>query len=183
MDNFADRLGARIFECNNPTVMGLDPLTEYLPQEIRRKHGLATADDPGSIIYSDVKNQKDEYMARAANAILEFNMLLIDAVSGIIPAVKPQIAYYEILGHAGIKAYTETITYAKKHDMLVIADAKRNDIGSKLIPKHPSSSFADDLGSSPSLAQSPFVRAFLQKMYRFQRPRMHALPLWRLISA
>ncbi len=130
MDNFADRLGARIFECNNPTVMGLDPLTEYLPQEIRRKHGLATADDPGSIIYSDVKNQKDEYMARAANAILEFNMLLIDAVSGIIPAVKPQIAYYEILGHAGIKAYTETITYAKKHDMLVIADAKRNDIGS-----------------------------------------------------
>ena len=48
----------------------------------------------------------------------------------IVPSVKVQIAYYEMYGVEGMKAYEETLKYAAEKDLVVIADAKRNDIGS-----------------------------------------------------
>ncbi len=125
MRNFADRLAEKIAELNNPTVMGLDPLIGYLPAFLIEKHGL-----PGYDAESTAINDSEIFFSCASGAILEFNKMLIDAVRGLIPAVKPQIAYYEILGAEGIKAYRNTIDYAKAQGMLVIADAKRNDIGS-----------------------------------------------------
>ncbi|MCL2169999.1 MAG: orotidine-5'-phosphate decarboxylase [Defluviitaleaceae bacterium] len=62
--------------------------------------------------------------------ILEFNKGIIDAIHDIVPAVKPQIAFYEQHGLAGIEAYFETIKYAKQKEMIVIADIKRGDIAS-----------------------------------------------------
>ena len=62
-------------------------------------------------------------------AIFEYNRLLIDAVYDIIPAIKPQFAYYEMYGIHGIQALRKTIQYAHDKGMLVIGDAKRNDIG------------------------------------------------------
>ncbi len=56
--------------------------------------------------------------------------MIIDAVYDLIPAVKPQIAFYERYGIHGIKAFIETISYAKEKGLIVIEDAKRNDIGS-----------------------------------------------------
>lgn len=113
MKNFADRLIAKIDELKNPTVMGLDPLMEYLPDSIRDKYwkGSGSSQEATGL------------------AITEFNCRLIDAVTGIIPAIKPQFAYYEMLGSEGVKALQATIAHAKNAGMLVIADAKRNDIG------------------------------------------------------
>ncbi|MBQ6172828.1 MAG: orotidine-5'-phosphate decarboxylase [Clostridia bacterium] len=103
-----DILIKKIIEKKNPTVAGLDPLCDYLPQS------MITGDSP----------------EKKAEAILKFNMELIDALYDIVPAVKPQAAYYELLGAAGYKAFCETVNYAKSKGLYVIADGKRNDIGS-----------------------------------------------------
>lgn len=121
MSNFADKLTQKISEMNNPTVMGLDPILEYVPEHIK-----ASMDTSGRIR----QNIDETYFEYAAESILIFNKMLIDSVSGIIPAIKPQIAYYEALGPSGIKTFRETIVYAKSKGMIVIADCKRNDIGS-----------------------------------------------------
>lgn len=114
MVNFADRLTRKIKETGNPTVMGLDPMLDYVPATIRHQAALASTDP-----------------AEAAGlALYWFNQQLIDAVSDLIPAVKPQFAYYEQYGVPGLAALQKTITYAQSKGLLVIADAKRNDIGS-----------------------------------------------------
>ncbi len=113
MMNFADALLGKIAQCNNPTVMGLDPKLDYLPESLLNRF----------------KSQGGNKQAATEDAIFEYNRLLIDAVYDIIPAIKPQFAYYEMYGIFGIQALRKTIRYAQDKGMLVIADAKRNDIG------------------------------------------------------
>ena len=110
MKNAIDNLIDKIKEKNNPTVIGLDPRYEMIPKCITQKYAPT--------------------LEGASKAILEFNKRLIDATYDIIPAVKPQIAFYEMLGIEGMKAFKETCEYAKQKGMLVIADIKRGDIGS-----------------------------------------------------
>ncbi|MCL2401535.1 MAG: orotidine-5'-phosphate decarboxylase [Oscillospiraceae bacterium] len=109
-----DRLQQKIDEMKNPTVVGLDPALEHVPPEILDKHIAAHG----------------ETLQAAAQAVLEFNKGLIDAVCDIVPAVKPQSAYYEALGPDGVAALKMTCDYAKSRGMYVILDGKRNDIGS-----------------------------------------------------
>lgn len=109
-----DTLQEKIIALKNPTVVGLDPMPDYVPSFILNKH-IA---------------QKGESLAAAADAYTEFNCGLIDALADIIPAVKPQSAYYELLGYAGVEALKKTADYAKSKGLYVIADVKRNDIGS-----------------------------------------------------
>ena len=108
--NAIDRLIDKIKETNNPTVMGLDPRYEMLPKCVTDKY------------------PKD--LEGASKAIIEYNKTLIDATYDIIPAIKPQIAFYEMFGIPGMNAFYETCKYAKEKGMLVIADIKRGDIGS-----------------------------------------------------
>lgn len=110
MENAMDKLINKIKETNNPTVMGLDPRYDMIPESIRTKYGRS--------------------VEGACKAILEFNKGLIDSVCDIVPAVKPQIAFYEMFGTEGIKVFNETCKYAKQKGMCVIADVKRGDIGS-----------------------------------------------------
>jgi orotidine-5'-phosphate decarboxylase len=110
MKNAMDKLIDKIKEMDNPTVMGLDPRYDMIPKCITSKY--------------------DQTIEGACLAIIEFNKALIDATCDIIPAVKPQIAFYEMFGIDGIKAFNETCKYAKEKGMLVIADIKRGDIGS-----------------------------------------------------
>ena len=110
MKNAMDKLINRIKETNNPTVMGLDPRYDMIPESIRTKYS--------------------ENIDGACKAILEFNKELIDSVYDIVPAVKPQIAFYEMFGAEGIKVFNETCKYAKQKGMIIIADVKRGDIGS-----------------------------------------------------
>lgn len=104
-----DRLIEKIKQTDNPSVVGLDTNFDYLPDELRA--GVA-----------DLRG--------AAQAIAEFNRNVIDNICDIVPAVKVQIAYYEMYGAEGLKAYEATLKYAAEKDLVVIADAKRNDIGS-----------------------------------------------------
>ncbi len=112
--HFSDRLGNAIQEKNNPTVMGLDPKLDYIPQHIR------------DCAQKDAMNP----FHAAADSIITFNCALINAVADIVPAVKPQLAYYEWFGLEGLRAFDTTCRYAKEKGLLVIADGKRNDIGS-----------------------------------------------------
>jgi orotidine-5'-phosphate decarboxylase len=114
MDNFADRLSRKIRETRNPTVMGLDPQLDFIPESIREYFG----------------RQCDDPVMASSLAIYEFNRRLIDSVADLVPAVKPQLAFYEQYGSPGMTALRQTIQYAKKCGLIVIADAKRNDIGS-----------------------------------------------------
>lgn len=108
MTNITDRLIDKINAVGNPTVAGLDTRIEFLP-EAMRKHAT---------------NGED-----VAKAITEYNCGLIDALAGIVPAVKIQSAYYEMYAHFGIYAMYTTAAYAMSRGMIVMADVKRNDIG------------------------------------------------------
>ena len=109
--NAIDRLIEKIKKTNNPVVMGLDPRYEMIPEVVRNKYA-------------------DDNLDGVAGAILEYNKELIDNTYDIIPAIKPQLAFYEMYGVQGMIAFRETCKYAKEKGMIVIADAKRGDIGS-----------------------------------------------------
>ena len=111
-----DRLIEGIRRTNNPTVAGLDPKLDYIPAPLTRAAFAAHG----------------ETLEGAAAAILAYNKGLIDALCDIVPAVKPQAAYYEMYGWPGVRALSETIAYAKEKGMFVITDGKRNDIGSTM---------------------------------------------------
>ncbi len=108
-----DNLIEKIKEKNNPTVAGLDPKLDYVPEEIK-----AAAFEKYGVTFEG-----------AAEAIYEFNKELIDALCDIVPAVKPQSAYYEMYGIEGLKCLKKTMEYAKSKGMYVILDGKRGDIG------------------------------------------------------
>lgn len=111
-----DRLIESIVKLQNPTVAGLDPVLDYVPGFIKEK----------------AFTQYGETLEGASAAILAFNKGLIDALCGVVPAVKPQCAYYELYGWHGVKALHDTINYTKEKGMIVITDGKRNDIGSTM---------------------------------------------------
>lgn len=108
--NAIDNLIEKIKETNNPTVMGLDPRYDMIPEVVRNKYS------------NDLEG--------ISKTILEYNKELINNTYDIIPAIKPQLAFYEMFGIEGMKAFKETCKYAKEKGMIVIADAKRGDIGS-----------------------------------------------------
>ena len=111
-----DRLCEKILAMKNPTVAGLDPKLDYIPAFLKEEAFAAHG----------------RTLAGAAQAYLAFNKGLIDALWDIVPAVKPQAAFYEMLGWEGVKVLKETIDYAKSKGMYVITDAKRGDIGSTM---------------------------------------------------
>ncbi len=99
--NFADALTAATRQ-TSPVCVGIDPALDKLPEGIAR--------DP--------------------DGVLIFGKGIVDVVAGIASVIKPQLAYYELLGWQGMKVFWELCAYAKSKDLLVIADGKRNDIGS-----------------------------------------------------
>lgn len=108
-----DELIRRIIERKSPVVVGLDPVLERIPSCYKDK-------------YSNFSNE-----FRAVGEILfEYNKDIIDTISGLVPAVKPQIAFYEAYGIEGLIAFERTVQYAKIKDLSVIEDGKRNDISS-----------------------------------------------------
>ena len=110
MPSFADRLDAAVRRVQNPVLVGLDPRKESLPAGIRPR--------------------EDADWATIAAAYREFCRGVIDVVAPLVPAVKPQAAFFEQLGPAGMSVLAETIAYAQQKGLLVILDGKRNDIGS-----------------------------------------------------
>jgi orotidine-5'-phosphate decarboxylase len=109
--NFSDRLISSIHAKGNPCVVGLDPRIDLMPAFIKSGRGEPTREVIRAII-------------------TDFHELVIDAVAGLVPAVKPQLAFFEQYGSAGVEAFENTVLFAKHHGLLVIADGKRNDISS-----------------------------------------------------
>ncbi len=108
---FTDRLETAVRRCKNPVLVGLDPKAEMLPEGIL----------PGG------KDSSPDELAAAYN---QFCRGVIDVVAPLVPAVKPQAAFFEQIGPQGMAALAEIIQYAQKKGLLVILDGKRNDIGS-----------------------------------------------------
>lgn len=111
--NGMEKLAARVAALRNPTVAGLDTRVEYLPEAFLKETL------PGGVTCA----------ADAARAVLAYNARLIDALSDVVPCVKVQAAYYEMLGAPGVAAYEQTVKLAKEKGLMVMADVKRNDIG------------------------------------------------------
>lgn len=111
-----NQLIEKIVETQNPTVVGLDPKLDYVPEFIKAKYF----------------KKYGETLKGAAKAILDFNKHIIDAIYDVVPAIKPQSAYYEMYGYYGVKTLYKTIQYAKEKGMYVIVDGKRNDIGATM---------------------------------------------------
>ena len=109
--HFADRLIDRVEATRSHLVVGLDPDLRELPPEL-----LDGASD----------------LADAARAIEAFAVAVIDGVAELVPAVKPQSAFFEALGSAGVAALERVEAHAREAGLLVIEDAKRGDIGNTM---------------------------------------------------
>jgi orotidine-5'-phosphate decarboxylase len=102
-EHFADRWLDAAERTGGPVCVGLDPVWDRLPEGCR---ALPTG-----------------------KGLARFGVGVIEAVAGVAAAVKPQLACYERHGVAGIEAYAATVEAARAAGLLVIADAKRGDIG------------------------------------------------------
>lgn len=113
MEPFADRLFRRVREKRSPVVVGLDPRLGSLPKHLRvaalAEHG------PSATAIAEV--------------FVTFFERVLDRVAPLVPAVKPQLAFFEQYGPEGFRALSTITSYARGKGLLVIADAKRNDIG------------------------------------------------------
>lgn len=108
------RLHANIRRTGTPALVGLDPRWDSLPTALREK-ALDTAGN--------------SFEAHAL-AFEEFSRRIIDVVAPLVPAVKPQAAFFEACGPAGVAALQRVCRYARDAGLIVIMDAKRGDIGS-----------------------------------------------------
>jgi orotidine-5'-phosphate decarboxylase len=106
---FADRLVAAILLKRTPLVVGLDPRVAQLPEPLK---------------------PAGQSLQKQAEAVEVFCRGVIDVVAPLVPAIKPQVAFFEQLGPAGMTALYNLIGHARKNGLLVIADGKRGDIGS-----------------------------------------------------
>lgn len=111
--NFADKLLNSIDEKQNPAVIGLDSDIAKIPDFLK----------------NEFKNKFDCPFEAAAECVFEFNKRIINAIKEIVPAVKIQIAFYEQYAFNGIKTFKRTVNLARKNNLIVIEDGKRNDIG------------------------------------------------------
>lgn len=109
-----NELVKKIKQLDAPIVVGLDPMLDYVPDQIKKK----AFDEFG------------ETLKGAGEAVWQYNKGIIDTTYDLIPAVKPQIAMYEQFGVEGLIAFQKTCEYAKEKGLVVIGDIKRGDIGS-----------------------------------------------------
>jgi orotidine-5'-phosphate decarboxylase len=108
MTHFMDQLAAAVRQRRNAVCVGLDPRWEQLPPAVASTRSV---------------------LSQRAAAFADFSRGVIDAVADLVPVVKPQSAFFEELGPPGVAALVEVIRYAHDRGLLVILDAKRNDIG------------------------------------------------------
>ena len=107
---FGDRVAAAVERKRSQILVGLDPRVDLLPVELRGDAHLGRA--------------------YAAEAVGRFCRGIVDAVAPSVVGVKPQLAFFEALGADGMRVFEDVCAYARAADLLVVADAKRGDVGS-----------------------------------------------------
>ncbi len=154
MSHFADRLHDAIRRKGTAALVGLDPRLDWIPPAI----------------LAEARAVESNATFAAAQAFEEFCVRLIEVIAPLVPAVKPQSAFFEQYGPPGVAALARVIAFARKRGLIVILDAKRGDIGSTAEayaagllggaePEHPWQ--ADALTVSPYLGADtlePFVK-------------------------
>ncbi|MFN4259168.1 MAG: orotidine-5'-phosphate decarboxylase [Gemmataceae bacterium] len=110
MSHFADRLTEAVRQKGNALCVGLDPRWEQLPAELHARHG-------GTL-------------RGAATAVEEFCARVLDVVAPLVAVIKPQCAFFELYGPAGLRALRHTLAKARRLGLVTILDGKRNDIAS-----------------------------------------------------
>ena len=138
LTTFDERLTAAVRRAANPVVVGLDPRWDELPDAVKSRF------------------DGDRLDGRAA-AYGQFCRGVIDVVAGRVPAVKPQVAFFEQLGPAGMQALCDTIVCARERGLLVIADGKRNDIGSTAEAYADGWFGAESVWKADALTVSPYL--------------------------
>jgi len=110
---FPIRLHTAIRRKRTPALVGLDPRLDWLPDDVLRR----------------ARDEHSDPQAVAAAAFEEFCVRIIDVVAPLVPAVKPQAAFFEEYGPDGCLALARIMRYARSQGLIVICDAKRGDIG------------------------------------------------------
>ncbi len=137
MKLFADRLIDAVRRKGSPCVAGLDPRIELMPDFIKSGRGALSRD----VVRS---------------TIADFHELVLDAIADLIPAVKPQLAFYEQYGIGGLEAFENTLNAARHRDILTIADGKRNDISSTA-EAYAIAFLADTAFNADSMTVTPYL--------------------------
>ena len=109
--HFGDAVIARVRALGHPLCVGLDPHLRQIPRLFAR----------GSMEIGDPETPA---------AVEAFLMAVLDRVTDRVAVVKPQIAFFEQLGSAGIAVLERIVARARDDGLLVLLDAKRGDIGS-----------------------------------------------------
>src|SRR5947207_480934 len=136
---FAVRLAEAVEHKHSQLIVGLDPRPDLLPVELV---GDAQVD-----------------RASAADGCARFCRGIIDAVAPYVVGVKPQLAFFEALGADGIRAFEEACTYARAAGLIVLADAKRGDIGSTA--RAYATAYVEPRGEEPPIADAMTVNVYL----------------------
>ncbi|MCL5420101.1 MAG: orotidine-5'-phosphate decarboxylase [Candidatus Marsarchaeota archaeon] len=111
MDNYADKLLNAVKRKGNPCIVGLDPRLDQMPDFVKA-------------------TPRDNLDRAVRRSIIAYHKCIIRAVAGLVPGVKLQSAFYEQYGIGGMQAFMDTVRYARERGLVVIIDAKRNDISS-----------------------------------------------------
>ncbi len=135
---FGERLLSAVKDRGNPVLVGIDPRLAQLPSAL--SSGIEPLD----------------YQAAAA-AYCQFCCEVIDVVAPLVPAVKPQAAFFESLGPAGTAALAKVIDYARRCGLIVILDGKRNDIGSTAMAYASAYLGAESAWQADALTVSPYL--------------------------
>ena len=134
MKHFADRLADAIRTKGNAVCVGLDPRWESLPKRDPARHG-------------------DDSLGAIAAAFEEFCSRVLDIVAPLVPVVKPQSAFFEACGPAGLAVLATAHAQARGQGLLTILDGKRNDIASTATA-YADAAFAGTVGRRAGAIQS-----------------------------
>ena len=111
--HFGDELLKKVTK-TSPVCVGIDPRIEAIPTFLK---------DAALEEFGDTAEA-------VATCFTDFSCALIDVIADLVPIIKPQLAFFEMYGAAGIQSFEDVCAYANEKGLLVIADGKRNDIGS-----------------------------------------------------
>jgi orotidine-5'-phosphate decarboxylase len=136
---FGDRLAEAVERKRSQLLVGLDPMPELLPIELAGEASLGRS--------------------QAADACTRFCCGVIDAVAAYAVGVKPQLAFFEALGAPGMAALEKVCAYARTAGLIVVADAKRGDIGSTA--RAYASAYLEGRDEQPPLADAMTVNPYL----------------------
>ena len=138
MMSFGDSMAAAVRRTGSVACVGLDPRKAHLPRPVAEVAKSGSPDAWGA-------------------AYTQFCTEIIDVVADLVPCVKPQAAFFEQLGPAGMVSLGEVIRYAKTKGLIVITDGKRNDIGSTATAYADAYLGASSPWGSDSLTVSPYL--------------------------